>query len=76
MAGGYTGKCCIEDLGTGKTEIIEPEDGFYRKYLSGCGLGAAVIMVRQKAGTDPLSPRSYLYAGLSGVMKNFPDIGR
>ena len=60
MAGGYTGKYCIVDLGTGKTEIVEPDDGFYRKYLSGYGLGAAVIMERQKAGIDPLSPQSYL----------------
>ena len=41
MAGGYTGKYCIVDLSTGSTEIVEPGDGFYRKYLSGYGLGAA-----------------------------------
>lgn len=60
MAGGDTGKYCIVDLSTGNTEIVEPGDGFYRKYLSGYGLGAAVIMDRQQAGIDPLSPASYL----------------
>ena len=60
MAGGYTGKYCIVDLNSGNTEIIEPGDEFYRKYLGGYGLGAAVIMERQKPGVDPLSPGSYL----------------
>ena len=52
MAGGYTGKYCIVDLSDGKTEIVEPGDAFYRHYLGGYGLGAAVIMERQKPGTD------------------------
>jgi aldehyde:ferredoxin oxidoreductase len=60
MAGGYTGKYCIVDLTSGNTEIIEPGDDVYRKYLSGYGLGAAVIMERQTPGVDPLSPESYL----------------
>ena len=60
MAGGYTGKYCIVDLGSQAVEIVEPGDAFYRKYLSGYGLGAAVIMERQKPGLDPLSPQSYL----------------
>lgn len=60
MAGGYTGKYCIVDLSSGSSEIIEPGDEFYRKYLSGYGLGAAVIMERQKPGIDPLAPESYL----------------
>lgn len=60
MAGGYMGKYCIVDLGSGKTEVVEPGDQFYKKYLSGYGLGAAVIAERQKAGIEPLSPQSYL----------------
>jgi aldehyde:ferredoxin oxidoreductase len=60
VAGGYMGKYCIVDLGTGTTEMVEPGDRFYQKYLSGYGLGAAVITERQKAGIDPLSPESYL----------------
>jgi aldehyde:ferredoxin oxidoreductase len=60
MAGGYTGKYCIIDLGSQAVETVEPGEAFYRKYLSGYGLGAAVIMERQKPGLDPLSPESYL----------------
>jgi aldehyde:ferredoxin oxidoreductase len=54
MDGGYRGKYCIVDLGSGKTEVVEPGDRFYQKYLSGHGLGAAVIAARQKAGIDSL----------------------
>lgn len=60
MAGAYMGKYCIVDLGTGQTEVVKPGDDFYQKYLSGYGLGAAVITERQRAGVDPLSPESYL----------------
>jgi aldehyde:ferredoxin oxidoreductase len=60
MAGGYTGKYCIVDLSRGSSENVEPGDAFYRKYLSGYGLGAAVIMERQKPGIDALAPESYL----------------
>jgi hypothetical protein len=57
MAGGYTGKYCIVDLSSGTTEVVEPGDAFYRKFLAGYGLGAAVITERQKPpgillGTD------------------------
>lgn len=60
MASGYAGKYCIVDLGTGWIDTVEPGDTFYRKYLAGYGLGAAVIMERQKPGTAPLSPESHL----------------
>ncbi len=58
--GGYVGKYCIINLTTGKTEIVEPGDDFYRKYLGGYGLGAAVITERQPAGIDALSPQSHV----------------
>jgi aldehyde:ferredoxin oxidoreductase len=60
MAGGYMGKYCIVNLSNGTTEVVEPDEAFYQKYLSGYGLGAAVIMERQKPGVDPLAPQSYL----------------
>ena len=60
MAGGYTGKYCIVNLTDRTTEIVTPGDEFYRKYLSGYGLGAAVLMERQAAGIDPLAPEAYL----------------
>ena len=39
---------------------FELKEEFYKKYLSGYGLGAAIIAQRQKAGIDPLSPESHL----------------
>ena len=60
MAGGYTGKYCIIDLSSKTIEEVEPDDAFYRKFLGGYGLGAAVIMERQAAGVDPLSPAAHL----------------
>lgn len=60
MAGGYTGKYCIIDLGSKTTEVVEPDETFYQKFIGGYGLGAAVIMERQKAGVDPLSSQAYL----------------
>ncbi len=60
MAGGYMGKYCIVDLSRAATEVVEPDEAFYRKYLSGYGLGAAVIMERQMPGVAALSPDSHL----------------
>jgi len=60
MPGGYTGKYGVVNLTEGTCETVEPSDDFYRKYLSGYGLGAAVISQRQAPGTDPLSSASHL----------------
>ncbi|MBT4090409.1 MAG: aldehyde ferredoxin oxidoreductase, partial [Deltaproteobacteria bacterium] len=60
MAGGYMGKYCVIDLTKQKTEVVELADEFYQKYLSGYGLGAAVISERQKPGVDPLSKDAHL----------------
>ena len=57
---GYMGKYLIVDLSNKSHEVVSLTDGFYRKFLSGYGLGAAVITARQKPGIDPLSPESYL----------------
>lgn len=60
MSGGFTGKYCIVDLSNGQVEVVEPGEEIYRRFLSGYGLGAAVILERQEAGIDPLSPESHL----------------
>jgi len=60
MAGGYTGKYAVVDLSSGTIDVVEPDESFYKKYLSGYGLGAAVIMERQKPGVEPLAPESHL----------------
>jgi aldehyde:ferredoxin oxidoreductase len=60
MSAGFTGKYAVVDLTTGNSEVFEPGEAFYKKYLSGYGLGAAVITTRQRPGIDPLSSESYL----------------
>src|SRR5210317_1766671 len=60
MTGGYMGKYLVVDLSAQSTEIVELDDAFYRKYLTGYGLGAAVITERQVPGIDPLSSESHL----------------
>lgn len=60
MTKGVAGKFGIVDLTTGTVEDIAPDDAFYRKYLSGYGIGAAVIMERQAPGIDALAPESHL----------------
>ncbi len=78
MAGGYTGKYCIIDLSSKTTEVVEPDEMFYQKFLGGYGFGAAVITERQKAGVDPLSPQAYLGFGdilADGVKRAAHKIG-
>ena len=60
MSGAYIGKYAVVDLSSGSTEIVERSDEFYKKFLGGYGLGAAVISERQKTGIDPLSPDVHL----------------
>lgn len=60
MPGGFAGKYLVVDLSKGSHETVKLGEDFYKKYLSGYGLGAAVIVQRQKPGTNPLSPQSYL----------------
>ena len=42
MAGGYTGKYCIVNLTEGRSEVFEPGEEFYKKFLTGYGLGAEI----------------------------------
>jgi aldehyde:ferredoxin oxidoreductase len=60
MSGGFIGKYAVVDLSSGSIQTVALSDDFYRKYLGGYGLGAAVITEHQTAGIDPLSPQAYL----------------
>ncbi|MFO7709832.1 MAG: aldehyde ferredoxin oxidoreductase family protein [Desulfobacterales bacterium] len=60
MPNGFTGSYCIVDLTTGTSEVVEPGEDFYKTFLGGYGLGAAVISERQRPGIDPLSAESHL----------------
>ena len=59
MARGVTGKYLIIDLTSRAHEEVVPDEAFYQSFLSGYGLGAAVITRRQPAGVDPLGPEAY-----------------
>ncbi len=58
--GGYMGQYVIINLSTGKSTIKKLSDDFYKKYLAGYGLGAAIIAQLQKPKVNPLSPESVL----------------
>lgn len=60
MPGGFIGKYCVVDFTKRSSDVFELKEEFSKKYLSGYGLGAAIIAERQKPGIDPLSPESYL----------------
>ena len=60
MGNGFMGKYLVVNLTNGSTETAELTENFYKKYLTGYGLGAAIIAERQKPGIDALSPESHL----------------
>lgn len=60
MADGYAGKLLFVDLTTRAISEETPDPGFYRKWLGGAGLAAAVIMARTKPVIDPLGPENML----------------
>ena len=60
MGNGFMGKYLVVNLTDGTTETVELPEGFYKKYLTGYGLGAAIIAERQKPGIDALAPESHL----------------
>jgi len=57
---GYCGKILNVDLSTGTISSRELNDAFYRKYLSGVGLGAKILWDNIKPGIDPLGPENIL----------------
>ena len=60
MGNGFMGKYLVVNLTDGSTETVELPEDFYKKYLTGYGLGAAIIAERQKPGIDALAPESHL----------------
>lgn len=60
MGNGFMGKYLVVNLTDGSTETVELPDSFYKKYLTGYGLGAAIIAERQKPGIDALAPENHL----------------
>ncbi len=60
MAHGYAGKLLFVDLTSGTLREETPDEGFYRAWIGGTGLGVRIIMERTKAGIDPLGPDNML----------------
>ncbi|MBW1848642.1 MAG: aldehyde ferredoxin oxidoreductase family protein [Deltaproteobacteria bacterium] len=60
MNKGFMGKYLVVDLTGGSTETVELSEDFYKKYLTGYGMGAAIIAQRQKPGIDAMAPESHL----------------
>jgi aldehyde:ferredoxin oxidoreductase len=57
---GFWGKILHVDL-TARTITQENlDEGFYRKFLGGVGIGAKVLWDRMKPGLDPLGPENLL----------------
>ncbi|MEW6113461.1 MAG: aldehyde ferredoxin oxidoreductase family protein [Thermodesulfobacteriota bacterium] len=57
---GFCDKICTVDLTTRKIEYEQLGEDFYRKFLSGVGLGAKILWDRMKPGADPLGPDNIL----------------
>lgn len=57
---GFWGRALHVDLGSGRAEVEEFEEDYYRQYLGGVGLGAEVLWRRLKPGVDPLGPENVL----------------
>ncbi len=66
---GYHGRFLEVDLDRGTCRDLVLEEGFYRKYLGGATLAAALVYPRVEAGCDPLAPASPL------VMATGPLVG-
>ncbi|MEW6261690.1 MAG: aldehyde ferredoxin oxidoreductase family protein [Thermodesulfobacteriota bacterium] len=57
---GFHGRVLHVDLSSGRHEFEGLGEDFYRKHLSGAGLGAKVLWDRLKPGADPLGPDNIL----------------
>ena len=60
MANGYAGKLLFVDLSSGTIREEVPDEGLYRAWIGGIGLGVRITMERTKAGIDPLGPENLL----------------
>jgi aldehyde:ferredoxin oxidoreductase len=61
---GYTGKILHANLSTGKIDIEEPPESFYRRYMGGSGFVGYYLLKEVPKGADPLGPKNVLvFAG-------------
>jgi aldehyde:ferredoxin oxidoreductase len=71
MRFGYTGRILHVDLSSGKLEIEEPAEAFYRTYLGGRGIGYHYLMNKVPPRIDAFSEENVLVLA-SGVMTGAP----
>ena len=60
MPCGYHDKILRVDLTTGKVEVEQPSEHFFRTYFGGWGLIAHYLLQELEPGTDPLGPDNLL----------------
>ncbi len=59
MISGYMGKLLWVDLSSGKIQVEQPDDEFYRKYIGGYGIGSRLLYDHMKAECRSLRPGQY-----------------
>jgi len=75
MAHGYNGKVLHVNLTSGKMNVEEPSDAFYRKYMGGSAMAMHYILKEMPPGVDPLEPENVLVLALS-VLTGSPVSGQ
>jgi aldehyde:ferredoxin oxidoreductase len=60
MPYGYNGNILHVDLTSGKLEVENPPEAFYRKYMGGSAMGMHYILRDMPKGADPLDPENVL----------------
>ena len=75
MPYGYHGRILHVDLTTGKIEVEEPDETFYRKYMGGSAMGAYYLLKHTPPGADPLGPENTLSL-MVGVVTGAPFPGQ
>ena len=53
---GYNGKILHVDLNTGKLDVEEPGEEFFRKYVGGSAIGTYFALKNTPANIDPFDP--------------------
>ncbi len=74
MAGGFYNKILRVNLSTGKIDIEQPGEKFFRTYFGGWALIAYYLLKELKPGTDPLGPDNLLIFA-PGVITGIPAGG-
>lgn len=75
MPKGYNGRILLVDLTTGKFEVEQPPESFYRTYMGGSAMGVYYILKEMPAHTDPLSAGNVLTI-MDSVVTGVPISGQ